>query len=300
MSVLNGNGASESRRREIAAFLRSRRERISPEQVGLPPSRRRRTPGLRREEVAQLAGVGVTWYTWLEQGRDINASPQVLDAIARTLQFDAHEHAHLFTLAGLPTITTIADECDALCPTARLLIEQLEPYPASVLNARFDLLAFNRVYASFFDDLETMPLEDRNCLWLAFTHPRWHEVIVDWDEAVSRMVAEYRAAMAERIDDPAWRSLVDRLHRASPEFTAVWERHDVVGMESRLKRTLHPQVGLLRLDYTNLWLDQRLGIRIVTFTPADEQTSERLQELYRSLEPGVSPVERAPELAAPR
>src|SRR5262249_34394345 len=92
---LNGNGASETRRRERAASLASRRERIRPEQVGLPLSRRRRTPGLRREEVAQLAGVGVTWYTWLEQGRDINASPQVLDAIARTLQFDAHEHAHL-------------------------------------------------------------------------------------------------------------------------------------------------------------------------------------------------------------
>src|SRR5207237_8921903 len=89
------------RRHELAALLRSRRERITPEQVGLRPSRRRRTPGLRREEVAQLAGVGVTWYTWIEQGRDVNASPQVLDAIARTLRFDEHEHAHLCTLAGL-------------------------------------------------------------------------------------------------------------------------------------------------------------------------------------------------------
>jgi len=283
MSVLNGNGASESRRREIAAFLRSRRERISPEQVGLPSSRRRRTPGLRREEVAQLAGVGVTWYTWLEQGRDINASPQVLDAIARTLQFDAHEHAHLFTLAGLPTITTIADECDALCPTARLLIEQLEPYPASVLNARFDLLAFNRVYASFFDDLETMPLEDRNCLWLAFTDPLWREVMVDWDESVGRMVAEYRAAMAEHIDDPAWQGFVDRLHRASPEFTTFWDRHDVVRMENNTQRAMHPTVGLLRLNYTNLWLDHGPRARIVAFTPADEQTTERLQTLYRPL-----------------
>jgi transcriptional regulator with XRE-family HTH domain len=300
MAALNGNGASELRRRELAAFLRSRRERIRPEQVGLPPSRRRRTPGLRREEVAQLAGVGVTWYTWLEQGRDINASPQVLDAIARTLQFDTHEHAHLFALAGLPTVTTIADECDALCPTARLLIDQLEPYPACVVNARFDLLAFNRVYASFFDELDTMPVEDRNCLWLAFNHASGREVIVDWDESVGRMVAEYRAAMAEHIDDPAWKSFLDRLHRASPEFTAVWERHDVLGMQRRLKQALHPRVGLLRLDYTNLWLDQRLGIRIITFTPAEEQTSRRLHTLYRSLESGPSPVNRASELAAAR
>jgi transcriptional regulator with XRE-family HTH domain len=289
---LNGNGASDSRRRELAAFLRSRRERIRPEQVGLPPSRRRRTPGLRREEVAQLAGVGVTWYTWLEQGRDINASPQVLDAIARTLQFDAHEHAHLFTLAGLPA-SSIADECDALCPTAQVLLDQLEPYPACVLNARWDLLAFNRVYASFFDDLEAIPIGDRNCLWLAFTDPRWREVMVDWDESVCRMVAEYRAAMAEHIDDPAWKSFVDRLHRASPEFTTVWERHDVLGVQGRMKRAMHPSVGLLRLDYTNLWLDQRLGERIVTFTPADEQTSKRLQTLYRSLE--ARPPQTRPE-----
>src|SRR5213080_3763616 len=126
-ATLNGNGTSEQRRRELAAFLRSRRERVRPEQVGLPPSRRRRTPGLRREEVAQLAGVGVTWYTWLEQARQINASPQVLDAIARTLQFDSHEHAHLFTLAGLPT-TSIEHECGALTPAAQTIVDQLEPY----------------------------------------------------------------------------------------------------------------------------------------------------------------------------
>jgi transcriptional regulator with XRE-family HTH domain len=281
--AINGNGASESRRRELAAFLRSRRERVRPEHVGLPLSRRRRTPGLRREEVAQLAGVGVTWYTWLEQGREINASAQVLDAIARTLQFDAHEHAHLFTLAGLPT-TAIATECEALSPTAQLILDQLEPYPASVLNARWDILAFNRMFASFVDDLEAISIEDRNCLWLAFTDPSWREVVVDWDESVGRMVAEYRAAMAEHIDDPAWKSFVERLHRASPEFSAMWERHDVVGVQGRTKRAMHPKVGLLRLDYTNLWLDQRLGARIVTYTPADEQTAERLDTLYRSLD----------------
>jgi transcriptional regulator with XRE-family HTH domain len=285
MSSLNGNGASESRRRELAAFLRSRRERLRPEQVGLPPSRRRRTPGLRREEVAQLAGVGVTWYTWLEQGRAINASPQVLDAIARTLRFDAHEHSHLFALAGVPRVTTIADECEALCPTARVLIDRLEPYPAAVLNSRWDVLAFNRAFASFYEELDTMAVENRNCLWLAFTNADWRQVMVDWDESVARMVAEYRAAMADHLDDPAWTSLVDRLHRASSKFSAVWERHDVRAVESRTKRALHPKLGLLTFDYTNLWLDQRLGIRIAAFTPANAQTAARLRGLEGSLEP---------------
>jgi transcriptional regulator with XRE-family HTH domain len=281
-TTLNGNGSSESRRRELAAFLRSRRERLRPEQVGLPPSRRRRTPGLRREEVAQLAGVGVTWYTWLEQARQINASPQVLDAIARTLRFDSHEHAHLFTLAGLTT-TTIAEECGSLTPEAQLLVDQLEPYPAIILNARWDLLAYNRVHGSFFPHLEEIPLEDRNCLWLAFTDPAWREVMVDWEDSVGLMVAEYRAAMAEHIDDPAWQAFVDRLHRASAEFTAFWERHDVVRMLSNTKRAMHPTVGLLRLNYTNLWLDHGPRARIVAFTPADEQTRARLDTLYRSL-----------------
>jgi transcriptional regulator with XRE-family HTH domain len=273
---------TELRRKELGAFLRSRRERIKPEDVGLRSLRRRRTPGLRREEVAQLAGVGVTWYTWLEQGRDIHPSAQVLEAIARTLQFDSHEYSHLFTLAGVAT-TTIANQCLELCPTVQPLIDQLEPFPASVVNDRLDLLAYNRVYASFFDDLETIPTEDRNVLWLAFTHPRWREVIVDRDDIVGRLVAEYRAAMAQHLDEPAWKTLVARLHRASPEFTAVWERHDVQGAESRTKRAMHPMVGLLSLDYTNLWLGQRLGTRIVAFTPADDRTRRRLEALQRSL-----------------
>jgi transcriptional regulator with XRE-family HTH domain len=282
----NGNGTelngTELRRRELGAFLRSRRERIRPEQVGLRSMRRRRTPGLRREEVAQLAGVGITWYTWLEQGRDINPSVQVLDAIARTLQFDSHEHAHLFTLAGFAA-TTIEKECQALCPTIQPLIDRLEPFPAMVVNSRLDLVAYNRVYASFFSDIDSIPLEDRNCLWLTFTSPEWQAVIVDWDDVVGKMVAEFRAAMAEHLDDPAWKTLVARLQGASSRFTALWERHDVQGVESRTKRALHPSAGLLKLDYTNLWIGQQVGVRIVAFTPADERTRARLDDLYASL-----------------
>jgi transcriptional regulator with XRE-family HTH domain len=277
---LDRNG-SELRRRELGAFLRSRRERIGPEQVGLRSLRRRRTPGLRREEVAQLAGVGITWYTWLEQGREINPSAQVLDAIARTLQLDVHEHSHLFTLAGLAT-TTIASKCQELCPTIQPLLDQLEPFPAMVVNTRLDLLAYNRVYASFFDDLDAIPIEDRNLLWLLFTHPQWRAAVVDWED-VDRVVAEYRAAMAEHLDDPAWKTLVTRLHRASPEFSAVWERHDVQGVESRTKRTRHPTAGLLKVDYTNLWIGQQVGVRIVTYTPADERTRAKLEALHASL-----------------
>jgi transcription regulator MmyB-like protein len=191
----------------------------------------------------------------------------VLDAISRTLQFDAHEHSHLFTLAGLPT-STIANQClSQQCPTAQALIDQLEPFPAGIFNDRLDLLPYDRVFASFFGGkLETIPADERNCLWLAFTHPSWRRTIVDWDETVGNMVAEYRAAMAEHLDDPEWKVLVDRLHRVSPEFTAFWERHDVQLVESRMKRARHPTAGLLSLMYTHMWLGQRLGTRITAFT----------------------------------
>jgi transcriptional regulator with XRE-family HTH domain len=280
-TALQTNGTGDQRRRELAAFLRSRRERLRPEQVGLPPSRRRRTPGLRREEVAQLAGVGVTWYTWLEQARQINASPQVLDAIARTLQFDSYEHSHLFTLAGLPT-TSIQYECGALSPVAQTLVDQMEPYPAIILNYRWDLLAFNRVHATFLPELEETPIEERNCIWQAFNSPGWKAMMVDWEESVARMVAEYRAAMAEHIDDPAWQAFVDRLREAAPEFNVFWDRHDV-GTDNYTKRLMHPTAGLMHLNYTNLWFDQGPRARILVFTPADDETRQRLEAINRAL-----------------
>jgi transcriptional regulator with XRE-family HTH domain len=270
------------RRHELAAFLRSRRERITPEQVGLRHSRRRRTPGLRREEVAQLAGVGVTWYTWIEQGRDVNASAQVLDAISRTLLFDAQERSHLFTLAGA-TDTTIEADTTSLPPTTRLLLDRLEPYPGVVVNGRYDILAWNRVWASAFPMLDDLPVEDRNALWLIFTHPHWKRLLPDWDDAASRMVAQFRVSMAEHVAEPAWKALVARLQRASSEFGEVWARHDVQEPESRVKRFRHPTAGMLRLDYTYLWLGRRLGTRLVTYTPADAETAARLETLYRSL-----------------
>ncbi len=271
------------RRNELAAFLRSRRERITPESVGLISSRRRRTPGLRREEVAQLAGVGVTWYTWLEQGRDINASAQVLDAIARTLRFDELERSHLFTLAGTAD-GNAQTRCAQLSPAVELVLDRLEPYPALAVNARFDILDYNRVWASVFPRIDSLPQEDRNCLWLLFTCQEWRRTVLDWDEAAARMVAQYRASMAEHVAEPAWKRLVARLNRSSPEFAEMWARHDIRGPENAIKRIQHPLVGLLRMSYTYLWLDPGLGTRIVAYTPVDNRTAGRLEALQRTLD----------------
>jgi transcriptional regulator with XRE-family HTH domain len=256
--------------------------------MGLVSSTRRRTPGLRREEVAQLAGVGVTWYTWLEQGRDIRASPQVLDAIARTLRFDEQERAHLFTLAGAADSAPLP-RCARLTPAVDLLLARLEPYPALAVNARFDILASNRVWGSCFPHFDSIPADERNCLWLLFTDPAWRRTLLDWEESAARMVAQYRASMAEHVAEPAWKNLIARLHRASPEFAEVWARHDVRGPENAIKRIQHPTVGALRLAYTYLWLDPGLGTRIVAYTPSDARTASRLEALQLQLD-AVPPV----------
>jgi transcriptional regulator with XRE-family HTH domain len=268
----------EVRRRALATFLRSRRERITPEQVGLPLGGRRRTPGLRREEVAQLAGVGVTWYTWLEQGRDINVSEQVLDAIAGTLHLDPIERAHLYTLAGAGE-PRIDQQCRAISDPLRLMLRQLEPFPASIQNARTDILAYNRSYDALMSGISQFPHEERNALTLAFTDPTWRKSIVDWEDAGPRLVSTFRAAMAAHIAEPSWKSLVKRLRAESPEFDALWDQHEISSPENRTKRFLHPVLGLLRLDYTHLWLGPRSELVLKSYTPADPDTAAKLAEL---------------------
>ncbi|GEC05935.1 DNA-binding protein [Streptomyces spinoverrucosus] len=269
---------AEIRRHELAAFLRSRRERITPEQVGLPRGRRRRTPGLRREEVAQLSAVGVTWYTWLEQARDIQVSVQVLDALARTLLLDAGERAHLFTLAGT-TDPTPATTCPSVTPAMRAVLEQLEPYPACLQNARYDILAYNRTYGLLLCDLDAVPPEDRNCLVLSYTHPEWQSSIVHLEETQRLMAARFRAAMAGHLAEPAWKMLLGRLRTESPEFREAWDRHEVVAHRTKRKEFLNRHVGRVVLDHTDLWLSPETGPRMVTYVPADEESRERLEKL---------------------
>lgn len=186
---------SDLRRHELADFLRSRRERITPEQVGLVRGRRRRTPGLRREEVAQLSAVGVTWYTWLEQAREIQVSPQVLDALARALLLDSTERAHLFALAD-STDPAPDTRCPSVTPALRAMLDQLDPIPACVQNSRYDILAYNATYARLLCDLDRLPREDRNCLWLAFTNPEWRASLADMPDVNRMLAAKFRASMA--------------------------------------------------------------------------------------------------------
>jgi transcriptional regulator with XRE-family HTH domain len=235
---------------------------------------------LRREEVASLAGVGMTWYTWLEQGRDINASEQVLEAIARTLLLDAHERAHLFTLAGVAGPAAVPDS-DCVSPEIRAVLDRLDPYPAFVTNARFDLLAYNHGYLAVIGDVDALPVEERNSMWVLFTKQTTSRCFVDRDEAKPRMVAQLRGAMAEYIADPAFKCLVRRLQETSAEFRELWARHEVAEPENARKRILHRDLGLLQFNYLNTWLAPRAGLRLVTYIPADDPTREAVTQFGR-------------------
>jgi transcriptional regulator with XRE-family HTH domain len=271
-----GNGRPRGQRRsELAAFLRARRARIGPADVGLPAGLRRRTPGLRREEVAQLAGVGVTWYTWLEQGRPIHASVQVLGAVARTLRLDQAELEHLYRLAEVQTAPAEAAAA-APSPAVQEILESLDPLPAQLLNSRFDVLGRNRAYTDLIYHRHAVPCQHGNSLWCCFTEPEVRRSFPNFDEEAPRMVATLRASFAQHLNEPEWTSFIRRLSAASPQFAELWARQEVASPASHTKHFLHPTAGLLRLLSTSLAVADLPEARILVYTPADEETRRRL------------------------
>ena len=275
-----GNG---SRRAELAAFLRSRRERITPGQVGLPPGPRRRTPGLRREEVAQLAGVGVTWYTWLEQGRPINASAQVLGAVARTLRLDPAERQHLYRLADMAdaaaTTGAAGSGCEQVPADIQGIMDNLLPLPACVMNERYDLLGWNAAYAVLWPGVVGAQPGERNILWLNFTYPDCCHPYVTRHEQLARLVAQFRSNYGRHVGEPAWTGFISSLQAVSPYFARLWDEHDVASPVTYLKIFRHPAYPRLAMTSTSLGVLAVPCTRMVVYTPADAQTRTAISRL---------------------
>lgn len=250
-------------RRELAAFLRACREAITPEQVGLADSGRRRTPGLRREEVATLAGVGVTWYTWLEQGRDIGVSAPVLERIARVLKLDGAQRRHLFLLAqNRPPVEPGKTWC-SVPPLVRRLMDDWPHHPAYVLNLRWDVLAWNAAAQTLFD-FEQRPAGQRNLLWLLFTAEDLRGVFVNWAEQAPRMLASFRRDFVRATTDPSITDLVRQLERASPEFRQWWPCQDVAAPCTG-SRELLCDGQARRYQHTTLIVDEDRHLRLVVY-----------------------------------
>lgn len=248
----------ERTRPDLAAFLRTHRERLSPAEVGLPSGNRRRTPGLRREEVAALAGVGLTCYTWLEQGRDIGVSAGFLDNLARVLKLDAAQRRHLYLLAHERPPAEPGKTWCVLPPLVRRLINDL-PHPAFVLNLCWDILGFNAPADTLFGFGKHAP-ERRNLLWLLFTDPLLHQRVDAWEEQAPLMLSSFRHDFTRGTQEADIRELVNELERVSPEFKHWWRQHDVHASCNGLRKLV------LDGQHTSLTVDEDRHLRLVVYT----------------------------------
>jgi transcriptional regulator with XRE-family HTH domain len=265
-------------RSELTAFLRTRRARLTPPDIGLPQTERRRTPGLRREEVAQAAGVGITWYTWLEQGRAIDVSAHFLERIARALRLDDQERLHLFTLAqNRPP--PHASQNDRHVQEAHWRMLESFDGPAYIATDCLDVAAWNSTLTALFGDLAEFEDQDRNLLWLLFTDIRYQAAIPDWKEAGRGMAARFRGEFARRQHEPRFLALIERLVAASPEFAACWNEHDVTLRNERPKRFRSPLGRIIELEQNNFLLEDAPAMRLVVYSPADRDSAEELRLL---------------------
>ncbi|MEO8970554.1 MAG: helix-turn-helix transcriptional regulator [Ktedonobacteraceae bacterium] len=273
--------SDEQRRQYLADFLRTRRMRLSPEQVGLISGGRRRTPGLRREEVAQLANVGVSWYTLLEQGRDIHPSREVLHSIADGLQLTSAERQHLFLLADQqhPVGTQVSHE--QVSPALRRVLDALNPIPAYIIGRRWNFLAWNTAAEHVLLLSKSVPPYEYNAVWRMFANPLSHHIYnPEWELVAQRVLAEFRADSVRYADDEWFKRLIADLQRVSPEFRAWWPRHDVRGRADGRKDIEHPLVGCLMFEHTTLQVPIMPELKIMIYTPLPEtDTLEKLQQL---------------------
>ncbi len=277
-ALANGDGAP--RRAELADFLRNRREAIRPEDVGLPGGGRRRTPGLRREEVAQLAGVGTTWYTWLEQGRDVRASASVLEAISGALELTPAEHAHLMLLGRGEEVTPGRAPKEIVNPTVKLLVESLGDGPSCLTGRRFDFLAWNRAHAVVFGDPAAMPDGRRNLLWSLFTDPARRKLHPDWEDGARRIVARFRGEAARHVGDPDFDDLISALQDRSPEFREWWDLHEVATSGVGRKILRHPTAGKLVFEHAVFRPQETPEQRLVLYSASPQaNTPEKLAKL---------------------
>lgn len=253
--------SDQARRQQLGEFLRSQRARLSPGLFGLQGGARRRTPGLRREEVAQLGGLSTTWYTWLEQGRDISLSAHALGRLANVLKFSPAERAYLFDLAGKRDPQGSA-EAEPAVPAALLEALQTISGPAYVLDHLWNALGWNKAAESLFTGWLD-GTNDRNLLHFIFLNPAARKLIDGWEGRARRVIAEFRIDYGHHLEEGAMQALVETLVALSPFFAEAWPIHSVVGREGGVRRFNHPRLGVLELQQVTLNPTTRPDLKFV-------------------------------------
>jgi transcriptional regulator with XRE-family HTH domain len=268
------------RRLALADFLRKRRAYLSPADVGLPPGLRRRTPGLRREEVAQLANIGTSWYIWLEQGRNIHPSVQVLESLAQALRLTPNERRHLFLLAGQSFSPQTPPVEEHISPVLQQMLSDLDPVPAYVMGRRFDYLAWNTVAEKIFAISAASFSYERNLVWRFFTDPMMREHFSHWEQIARGLLAEFRATSTRYPGDEWFEELTEALKQVSPEFCRWWQEHDAPRSLNGDKIMEHATLGHLEFQHLTLQVLSDPDVRVSLYMP-NAMTRTKLQQLLK-------------------
>ena len=270
----------DQRLHELGDFLRTRRARLAPEDVGLPRGSRRRAPGLRRAEVAHFAGVSVDWYTWLEQERPITVSTQVLESLVQALHLHTNEREHLFFLAHQQPPPERAMELETVSPTLQHFLDHQGLSPAFVVGRQWDVVAWNEAARVVIGDFGQMTTIERNSVWRLFTSPTHRHLLVDWEGHARRVLAQFRATCGRYPGDPRLTELIQDLMLRSPEFRALWPNHDVLCAEEGHKTLNHPQAGSLMFEHLTFQVVDAPDLSVNVYTPLDEaETPAKLSRL---------------------
>ena len=268
------------RYKELGDFLKTRRAKIMPSQVGLSSASRRRTPGLRREEVAQLAGVGVTWYTWLEQGREIHVSTQVIESLSRVLMLDKQERIYLHLLANQPLPEEIPGYLGTVSPILQHVLDHLTLCPSLVTDQRWNVVAWNKAACTIFGDFTKMTSRERNIVWAMFTDNKYKQLFVGWDMHAKGLVGRFRATCGQYIKDPWLIQFIDDLKMQSTEFNLWWPLHEIQSNSEKYKQLNHPIAGTLDFEVCNFDVADNSGLKLIVHTPlSGTDTSAKMKSL---------------------
>ena len=270
-----------TRRQALSDFLKTQRGKLQPHSVGLPVGGRRRTPGLRREEVALLAGVSTTWYTWLEQGRDISVSSQVLDCVANALRLNEDERKYLFILAtGQHENPVLKPSTTEISPAIHLILDELRYFPTIVSDRRSNVIGWNEAAAKVFIDFGSVPAQERNILWILFTRKEFKALAGNWNDFIRGFVAIFRSYYGQFIGDPWYADFLNKISDANPEFLSFWNHNEVSSAPEVFIEFRHAKAGKMLFDLTSLQIQGSNDVRISVYTPSKgSNTEEKIKNL---------------------
>lgn len=265
---------------ELADFLKTRRAKILPSQVGLSIGTRRRTPGLRREEVAQLAGIGLTWYTWLEQGRAIHVSTQVIESLSKVLLLDKQERIHLYLLANQPLPTDIPVCQGNVSPILQHVLDSLLFCPSLVTDQRWNVIAWNKAASVIFGNFSEMNVRERNIVWAMFTDDKYKQLYVDWRLHAKGLLGRFRSTCGQYIEDSWLAQFIDDLKKQSTEFNLWWSLHEIQSNGEKSKQMKHPVAGVLDFEISNFDVSDNSGLKMIVHVPLSEtDTATKMKTL---------------------